>query len=63
MTLEDMAKVFGELIKKGKVKEWGISQTTSEEIERCNAVTSLTCVQKEYSMIGRCSKRRKEQNC
>jgi aryl-alcohol dehydrogenase-like predicted oxidoreductase len=53
MSLEDMAKVFGELIKKGKIKGWGISQATSEEIERCNAVTPLTCVQNEYSMMER----------
>ena len=30
MSLEDMAKAFGELIKKGKIKGWGISQATSE---------------------------------
>ena len=30
--------------KKGKIKGKGISQATSEEIERCNAVTPLTCV-------------------
>ena len=53
ISIEDMAKVFGELIKKGKIKGWGISQATSEEIERCNAVTPLTCVQNEYSMMER----------
>ena len=53
MSLEEMAKIFGELIKKGKIKGWGISQATSEEIERCNAVTPLTCVQNEYSMMER----------
>ena len=53
ISLEDMAKVFGELIKKGKIKGWGISQATSEEIERCNAITPLTCVQNEFSMMER----------
>ena len=36
--------------KKGKIKGKGISQATSEEIERCNAVT---CVKNEYSMMER----------
>ena len=53
ISLEDMAKIFGDLIKKGKIKGWGISQATSEEIEKCNAVTPLTCVQNEYSMMER----------
>ena len=53
MSLEDMAKAFGELTKKGKIKGQGISQATSEEIERCNDVTPLTCVQNEYSMMER----------
>ena len=53
LSLEDMAKIFGDLIKKGKIKGWGISQATSEEIEKCNAVTPLTCVQNEYSMMER----------
>ncbi len=30
-----------------------MNQATSEEIERCNAVTPLTCVQNEYSMMKR----------
>ena len=42
-----------DLIKKGKIKGQGISQATSEEIERCNAVTPLTCVQNEYSIMKR----------
>ena len=53
MSLEDMAKVFGELIKKGKIKGWGISQANSEEIERCNAVTLLISSQNEYFMLER----------
>ena len=48
-----MAKIFGDLIKKGKIKGWGISQATSDQIEKCNAITPLTCVQNEYSMMER----------
>ena len=53
ISIEEMAKIFGELIKKGKIKGWGISQATSEQIERCNAITPLTCVQNVYSMMER----------
>ena len=53
LSLENLAKIFGDLIKKGKIKGWGVSQATSEEIEKLNAVTPLTCVQNEYSMMER----------
>lgn len=44
LSIEDMAKIFGDLIKKGKIKGLRNSQLTSEEIERCNEITPLTCV-------------------
>ena len=50
---EDLAKIFGDLIKKGKIKGWGISKVTSDQIEKLNAITPLTCVQNEYSMMER----------
>ena len=53
ISLENLAKIFGDLIKKGKIKGWGVSQATSEEIEKLNAITPLTCVQNEYSMMER----------
>ena len=53
ISLEGMAKIFGNLIKKGKIKGWGISQANSDEIKRCHSVTPLTCVQNEYSMMER----------
>jgi aryl-alcohol dehydrogenase-like predicted oxidoreductase len=53
ISLENLAKIFGDLIKKGKIKGWGISQANSEEIEKLNAITPLTCVQNEYSMMER----------
>ena len=53
ISLEDLAKIFGNLIKKGKIKGWGVSQANSEEIEKLNAITPLTCVQNEYSMMER----------
>jgi aryl-alcohol dehydrogenase-like predicted oxidoreductase len=53
ISLENLAKIFGDLIKKGKIKGWGISQANSEEIEKLNSITPLTCVQNEYSMMER----------
>ena len=53
ISLEDLAKIFGDLIKKGKIKGWGVSQATSDQIEKLNAITPLTCVQNEYSMMER----------
>ena len=53
ISLENLAKIFGNLIKKGKIKGWGVSQANSEEIEKLNAITPLTCVQNEYSMMER----------
>ena len=53
ISLEDLAKIFGDLIKKGKIKGWGISKVTSEQIEKLNAITPLTCVQNEFSMMER----------
>jgi len=53
ITIEEIAKIFGNLIQKGKIRGWGVSQATSEQIERCNAITPLTCVQNEYSMMER----------
>lgn len=51
--IEEVAKIFGDLIQKGKIRGWGISQATSDIIERANSVTPLTCVQNEYSMMER----------
>ena len=51
--VEEVAGIMGELIQKGKILGWGQSQATVEEIKRANAVTPLTAVQSEYSMMER----------
>lgn len=51
--VEEVAGIMGELIQKGKISGWGQSQATAEEIRRANAVTPLTAVQSEYSMMER----------
>ena len=52
--VEEVAGIMGELIQKGKILGWGQSQATPEEIRRANAVTPLTAIQSEYSMMERC---------
>lgn len=50
---EEVAGVMGRLIEKGKIRGWGQSQTSPEEIRRANAVTPITAIQSEYSMMER----------
>lgn len=54
--VEEVAQVMGELIQEGKIRGWGQSQAAEEEICRANAVTPLTTVQSEYSMMKECLK-------
>ena len=44
---------MGKLMQKGKIRGWGQSMTTADEIRRANAVTPLSAVQSEYSMMER----------
>lgn len=50
---EEVAGVMGELIKEGKIRHWGISEATKEDIRRAHAVCPLTAVQNRYSMMAR----------
>ncbi len=51
--VEDVAAVMGELIEEGKILGWGQSQSTENQIRRAHAVTPLTAVQSEYSIMER----------
>jgi aryl-alcohol dehydrogenase-like predicted oxidoreductase len=51
--VEDVASVMGELIAEGKILGWGQSQSSEEQIRRAHAVTPLTAIQSEYSMMER----------
>lgn len=51
--VEDVAAVMGELIDEGKILGWGQSQATEQQIRRAHAVTPLTAVQSEYSIMER----------
>ena len=44
---------MGRLIEEGKIRGWGQSQATVEQIRRAHTVTPLTAVQGEYSMMER----------
>ncbi len=51
--VEDVAVVMGKLIDEGKIRGWGQSQATAEEIRRAHGVTPITAIQSEYSMMER----------
>ena len=51
--IEEVAYCMGEFIKEGKILGWGQSQVTKDQIRRAHAVTPLTAIQSEYSMMER----------
>jgi aryl-alcohol dehydrogenase-like predicted oxidoreductase len=51
--VDEIAECLGKLIGEGKILGWGQSQATAEQIRRAHAVTPLTAVQSEYSMMER----------
>lgn len=51
--VEEVALVMGKLIKEGKIRGWGQSQATEEEIRGAHAVTPMTAIQSEYSIMER----------
>ena len=48
--LEDSLK---RLIAEGKIRGWGLSEVSADQIRRAHAVTPLTAVESEYSMMAR----------
>jgi aryl-alcohol dehydrogenase-like predicted oxidoreductase len=53
LPVQDIAAVMGELIDEGKILGWGQSQATAAQIRVAHAVTPLTAIQSEYSMMER----------
>lgn len=53
ISVEEVAGAMGELIAEGKILGWGQSQVTQEQLRRAHAVTPLTAIQSEYSMMER----------
>ena len=50
---EVVAETMGELIREGKIRYWGISETTEEYLRRADAVTPVTVIENRYSMMAR----------
>lgn len=50
---EIVADVMKELIKEGKIRYWGISETDEAYLRRANAVCPVTAIQNRYSMLAR----------
>lgn len=50
---ETVAEVMKEFIQEGKIRAWGISETTEEYLRRANAVCPVTAVENRYSMLAR----------
>lgn len=53
VTPEEVAACMGDLIREGKILGWGQSMATEAEIRRAHAVTPLTAIQSEYSIMER----------
>ena len=49
----EVAEIMGKLIKEGKIRGWGQSSSTTEQIRKAHAVTPITAIQSEYSMMER----------
>lgn len=50
---EQVAEVMGKLIKEGKIRAWGQSSPTLAQIKKAHAVTPISAIQSEYSMMER----------
>lgn len=50
---EEVAFIMGKLINEGKIRAWGQSSPTTEQIKKAHAVTPITAIQSEYSMMAR----------
>lgn len=50
---EVVAETMAQLIKEGKIRYWGISETTEDYLRRANAVCPVTAIQNRYSMMAR----------
>lgn len=50
---ETVAGVMAELISEGKIRAWGISETTEDYLRRADAVCPVAAVENRYSMMAR----------
>lgn len=50
---EVVAETMGQLIKEGKIRYWGISETTEDYLRRANTICPVTAIENRYSMMAR----------
>lgn len=50
---EEVAGTMAELIKEGKIRAWGISETDEAYLRRAHAVCPVAAIQNRYSMMAR----------
>lgn len=50
---EEVAGVMADLIREGKIRYWGISETNETYLRRAHAVCPVTAIQNRYSMMAR----------
>ncbi|CAI10708.1 putative Aldo/keto reductase (plasmid) [Aromatoleum aromaticum EbN1] len=51
--IEETAAALAELIREGKIKSYGLSEVTAEQLRRAHAVHPVTALQSEYSLWNR----------
>lgn len=51
--IEDVAGTIGELIREGKINQWGLSEAGAQTIRRAHAVQPVAALQSEYSLWWR----------
>lgn len=50
---EEVAQTMAELIREGKIREWGISETGEDYLRRAHAVCPVAAIQNRFSMLAR----------
>lgn len=50
---EEVAGLMADLIKEGKIRNWGVSEANEEYIRRAHPVCPITTVENRYSMMAR----------
>lgn len=50
---EAVAETMAQLMKEGKIRSWGISETTEGYLRRADAVCPVTAIENRYSMMAR----------
>ncbi|MBQ9273952.1 MAG: aldo/keto reductase [Succinivibrio sp.] len=51
--VEEVAEAMGRLLGEGLIRGWGLSQVTTDTIDRAHKVTALSAVQNIYSLVER----------